>query len=129
MTINKSNAMSTVEKKQSNNGSKSTIKNDSTQSSEFKFTEEPQNNLDSSDSGQAYFNVENSPFAIVKYEGAYRIILGRDIVSDQKFPNAKAARDYIKREKWALMWAMCVWVMMHAEELKSRTALNQKEGK
>ena len=40
--------------KQSNNGSNSTTKNDSTQSFESKFTEEPQSNLDSSDSGQQY---------------------------------------------------------------------------
>lgn len=106
-----------------------TTSTESKRTAESKFTEEPQSKEISSDSGQAYFNVENSPFAIVKYEGAFRIILGRDIVSDKKFPNAKAAKDFIKREKWELMWAMCIWVMTHAEELKSRTTLNQKEDK
>lgn len=94
---------------------------------ESKFTEEPQSKEISSDNGQAYFNVDNSPFAIVKYKGTYRIILGKDIISDQKFPNAKAAKNFIKREKWILTWAMCIWVMTHAEELKAKAALIQKK--
>lgn len=121
--------MTTKNGKNGLNTTTATTSTESKRTAESKFTEEPQSKEISSDSGQAYFNVENSPFAVVKYEGAYRIILGKDIVSDQKFPNAKAAINFIKREKWELMWAMCVWVMMHAEELKSRTALNQKEGK
>ena len=55
--------MSTEKEKQSNNGNESTVKNDSTQSSEFKFTEEPQSNLDSSESGQKYEIIGNTPFA------------------------------------------------------------------
>jgi hypothetical protein len=119
--------MTTKSEKNGSNTTTVTTNTKCKRTAESKFTEEPQNKEISSDSGQAYFNVDNSPFAIVRYEGAYRIILGKDIVSDQKFPNAKAARDFIKREKWTLTWAMCIWVMMHAEELKSKAALNQKK--
>lgn len=121
--------MTTKNTKNGSNTTTVTTNTGSKRTAESKFTEEPQSKEISSDSGQAYFNVENSPFAIVKYEGAYRIILGRDIVSDRKFPSANAAREFIKKEKWELMWAMCIWVMTHAEELKSRAALNQKEDK
>ena len=94
-----------------------------------KFTEEPQNKETSSNNGQAYFNVENSPFAIVKYEEAYRIVLGSDIINEQKFLSVEAARNFIKSKKWELIWAMCMWVMMHAEEIKSKTTFNQKKTK
>ena len=119
--------MTTKSEKNGSNTTTVTTNTECKRTAKSKFTEEPQSKEISSDSGQAYFNVENSPFAIVKYEGAYRIILGKDIVSDQKFPNAKAARDFIKREKWALTWAMCIWVMTPAEKLKSKAALNQKK--
>ena len=121
--------MSTKEKKQSNSGNNSTIKEGSTQSFESKFSEESQSNLDCSNSGQVYFNVEESPFAIVKYKGNYRIILGNDIVSEKKFTDVETARQFIKNEKWELIWAMCIWVMSHAEEIKSRTTFNEKENK
>ena len=119
--------MTTKNMKNGSNISTSATSTESKRTAESKFTEEPQSKEVSSNSGQAYFNVENSPFAIVKYEGAYRIVLGNDIVNDQKFPNAKAAENFIKKEKWALIWAMCIWVITHAEEIKSRTTLNQKK--
>lgn len=118
--------------KKANNGSNTTTATDNTEfkpTAESKFTEEPQSREDSSNSGQAYFNVENSPFAIVKYEGDYRIVLGSDIISEKKFLNVEAARHFIKNEKWELMWAMCMWVMIHAEEIKSRTNFNKKQDK
>ena len=121
--------MTTKNAENGSNTATTTTNTEFKRTAELKFTEEPQSREVSSNDGQAYFNVENSPFAIVKYKGAYRIILGSDIINDQEFPNAKAARDFIKREKWALMWAMCIWVMMHAEEIKSRTTFNQKKTK
>lgn len=102
-----------------NTGSKNTV--------ESKFTEKPQSKESSSNDGQAYFNVENSPFAIVKYKGSYRIILGSDIINEKEFPDIETAKLFIKNERWELMWAMCIWVMMHAEEIKSRTTFNKKQ--
>lgn len=95
--------MSTVEKKQSNNGNESTIKNDSTQSSEFKFTKEPQNNLNSSESGQQYDIVDESPFAVVKQGNVWKIVIGNMIASPRDFPTKEAAEEYVKEKHWSKM--------------------------
>lgn len=113
--------MSTVEKKQSNNGSKSTIKNDSTRSSEFKFTEEPQSNLDSSDSGQKYEIIENTPFAAVKQEETWKIVIGNMIATPHEFASKEAAEDYVKEKPWELLWTMTVWVVNNQEKFKFNT--------
>lgn len=103
--------MSTVEEKQSNNGSKSTIKDDSTQSSEFKFTEEPQNNLNSSDSGQKYDIVDDTPFAVVKQENVWKIVIGNMIASPRDFPTKEIAEEYVKEKHWETIWVMVVWLI------------------
>jgi len=121
MTINKSNAMSTVEKKQSNNGNESTIKDDSTQSSEFKFTEEPQNNLDSSDSGQKYEIIENTPFAIVKQEEGWKIVIGNMIATPYDFVTKEAAEDYVKEKPWELIWTMAAWIVNNQSKFRFQT--------
>lgn len=121
--------MTTKSTKSGPNATTATTNTESRNTKESKFTEEPQSREDSSSSGQVYFDVENSPFAIVKYKGDYRIILGSDIISEKKFPDAEAAKHFIKNEKWELIWAMCMWVMMHAEEIKSRTNFNEKQDK
>ena len=113
--------MSTVEKKQSNNGNKSTVKNDSTQSSEFKFTEEPQNNLDSSDSGQKYEIIENTPFAIVKQGETWKIVIGNMFASPNEFVSVKAAEDYVKEKPWELIWTMTAWVVNNQSKFKFQT--------
>ena len=111
MTINKSNAMSTAKKKQSNNGSSSTIKNDSTQSSEFEFTEKPQSNLNSSDSGQQYDIVDDSPFAVVKQGNVWKIVIGNLIASPRDFPTKEAAKKYVREKHWETIWVMVVWLI------------------
>ena len=113
--------MSTAKKKQSNNGSNSTTKNDSTQSSEFKFTEEPQSNLDSSDSGQKYEIIENTPFAAVKQEETWKIVIGNMIATPYEFASKEAAEDYVKRKPWELLWTMTVWVVNNQEKFKFKT--------
>ena len=113
--------MSTVEKKQSNNGSKSTIKDDSTQSSEFRFTEEPQSNLNSSDSGQKYEIIENTPFAAVKQEETWKIVIGNMIASPYKFESKEAAEDYVKEKPWELLWTTTIWVINNQEKFKFKT--------
>lgn len=110
--------MTTAEKKQSNNGSKSTIKDDSTQSSEFKFTEEPQNNLDSSDSGQKYEIIENTPFAAVKQGETWKIVIGNMIASPHEFVSEEAAKDYVKEKPWELIWTMTAWVVNNQSKFK-----------
>lgn len=113
--------MSTEEKKQSNNGSKSTIKDDSTQSSEFKFSEEPQSSLDSSDSGQKYEIIENTPFAAVKQEGIWKIVIGNMIATPYEFVSKEAAEDYVKEKPWELLWTITVWVVNNQEKFKFKT--------
>lgn len=115
--------MTTKNMKNGSNTTTATTNTESKNTVESKFTEEPQSKVDSSDSGQAYFNVENSPFTIVKYEGDYRIVLGSDIVSEKKFLNVEAAKYFIKNEKWELTWAMCIWVIMHGEEIKEKMGI------
>lgn len=110
--------MSIVKKKQSNNGSKSTIKDDSTQSSEFKFTEEPQSNLDSSDSGQKYKIIENTPFAAVKQGETWKIVIGNMIASPNEFVSEEVAEDYVKERPWELIWTMTAWVVNNQSKFK-----------
>ena len=113
--------MSTVEKKQSNQGSKSTIKDGSTQSSEFKFTEEPQSSSNSSDSGQKYEIIENTPFAAVKQEKTWKIVIGNMIATPYEFESKEAAEDYVKEKPWELLWTMTVWVVNNQEKFKFKT--------
>ena len=113
--------MSTVENKRSNNGSKSTIKDDSTQSSEFKFTEEPQNNLDSSESGQQYDIVEDSPFAVVKHGDVWKIVIGNMIASPRDFPTKEAAEEYVKEKHWETIWVMAVWLISNQSKFTTQT--------
>ena len=113
--------MSTAEKKQSNKWNESTIKNDSTQSSEFKFTEEPQSNLDSSDSGQKYEIIENTPFAAVKQGETWKIVIGNMIASPHEFVSEKAAEDYVKEKPWELIWTMTAWVVNNQSKFKFQT--------
>lgn len=113
--------MSTVEKKQSNNGSESTIKDDSTQSSGFKFTEEPQSNLNSSDSGQKYEIIENTPFAAVKQEETWRVVIGNMIATPYEFESKEAAENYVKEKPWELIWTTTIWVVNNQEKFKFKT--------
>ena len=113
--------MSTVEKKQSNSGSESTIKDDSTQSFEFKFTEEPQNNLNSSDSGQKYEIIENTPFAAVKQGEVWRVVIGNMIASPYRFVAKEAVEDYVKMKSWELLWTMMIWVINNQEKFMFKT--------
>ena len=113
--------MSTEEKKQSNSGNNSTIKKDSTQSYESKFSEEPQSNFDSSDSGQQYEIIDNTPFAAVKQGGIWRIAIGNMIASPYEFVSKEAAEDYTKERPWELIWTMTIWVVNNQEKFKFKT--------
>lgn len=111
MTKNKSKTMSTAEKKQSNNGSNSETKNGYTQWSESKFTEEPQSSLDSSDSGQQYDIVDDSPFAVVKQGDVWKIVIGNMIASPRDFPTKEIAKEYVREKHWETIWVMAVWLI------------------
>lgn len=119
--------MSTVEEKQSNNGSNSTTKNDSTQSSGFKFTEEPQNNLNSSDSGQQYDIVDDSPFAVVKQGDVWKIVIGNMIVSPRDFLTKETAEEYVREKHWETIWAMTVWLVSNFYQGKLATQTEKEE--
>lgn len=124
MTINKSKVMRTAEKKQSNYGKNSTPKNDSTQSSEFKFTEKPQSNLNSSDSGQQYDIVDNSPFAVVKQGNVWKIVIGNLIASPHDFETKEAAAEYVREKHWETIWVMVVWLISNQSKF---TIQSEKE--
>lgn len=117
--------MSTKKQKQSNNGSNSTAKNDSTQSLESKFSEESQSSLNSSESGQSYMSVDYSPFAIIKRKEKFVVVLATDIISTREFDTFGKAEEYIKRKPWELLWATTVWVMMHADEIKEKITIKK----
>lgn len=121
MTINKSNAMSTKEEKQSNSGNNSTIKEDSTQSFESKFSEKPQNSFDSSDSGQQYEIIDKTPFVAVKQGDAWRIAIGNMVASPYKFESKEAVEDYVKEKPWELIWTAVIWVINNRERFNFKT--------
>ena len=103
--------MNTKEVKQSNNGSTSEIKDDSTQSSASKFTEKPQNSLNSSESGQQYEVIDETPFAAIKQENGWKIVIRNMIASPYEFASKEAAKDYVKEKHWELLWTMMVWII------------------
>lgn len=113
--------MSTKKKKQSNNGNNSTTKNDFTQSSESKFSEEPQSSLNSSESGQQYEIVDNTPFAVIKRENTWKIVIGNMIASPYDFVSKEAAEDYVKGKPWEMIWTMAVWLINNQEKFKLET--------
>lgn len=117
--------MSTKKWKQSNNGNNSVTKDDSTQPSESKFSEEFQSNLNSSESGQSYMSVDYTPFAIVKRGEKFVIILATDIISTREFDTFEEAEEYIGKKPWELLWATTMWVMMHAEEIKEKLTVKK----
>lgn len=108
--------MSTKKRKQSNNGSNSTTKNDSTQSSEFKYSEEPQSNLNSSESGQQYEIIDDSPFAAIKQEERWKIAIGNMIASPYDFETIEDARKYVREKHWMLLWTMAIWLINNQEK-------------
>lgn len=108
--------MSTKKEKQSNNGSSSTTENASTQSSESKFSEEPQSNLNSSEDGQQYSIIDNTPFAIIKQENVWKIIIGNMIASPHDFVSEEAAESYVKEKPWELIWTMSIWLINNQEK-------------
>lgn len=107
--------------KQSNNGNNSTIKEDATQSFECKFTEEPQNNLNSSESGQQYEIIDNTPFAAIKQGEVWRIVIGNMIASPYEFIAKEAAKDYVEKKPWELIWTMAVWLINNQEKFTIKT--------
>ena len=113
--------MSTKEVKQSNNGNESAIKNDSTQSSESKFSETPQSSFDSSDSGQQYEGIEYTPFAAVKQKDGWRIVIGNMIASPLVFVSKEEAEEYVNEKHWELLWTMTVWIINNQDKFKFET--------
>ena len=113
--------MNTKEEKQSNSGKYSTIREDSTQSFESKFSEEPQNNFDSSDSGQQYEVIDDSPFAAVKQGDTWRVVIGNMIASPHEFVSKEDAKEYAKGKPWELLWTMAIWVINNQEKFKLKT--------
>ena len=110
--------MTTKEVKQSNNGSTSEIKDGSTQSSASKFTEKPQNKLNSSESGQQYEVIDETPFAAIKQGDSWKIAIGNMIATPHDFESKEAAEDYTKEKPWELIWTMAVWVINNQEKFK-----------
>lgn len=109
--------MSTKEVKQPNSGNESATKNDSTQSSESKFSETPQNNLNSSESGQQYEIIEDTPFAAVKSEKGWKIVIGNQVATPKYFETLEEVKDYVNGEiPWPLIWTMTVWVGINKDK-------------
>lgn len=113
--------MSMEKEKQLNNGNNSATKEGATQSFECKFTEEPQNNLDSSESGQQYEIIENTPFAAVRQGEVWRIVIGNMIASPYEFITKEAVEDYVKKNPWELIWTMAVWLINNQEKFIIKT--------
>lgn len=102
--------------KQLNNGNNSMTKEDATQSFECKFTEEPQNNLNSSESGQQYEIIEGTPFAIVKRGEVWKIAIGDMFATPYEFVTKEAAKDYIEEKPWVLIWTAAIWLINNQQD-------------
>ena len=83
---------------------------------ESKFTEEPQNNLNSSESGQRYEVIDDSPFAAVKQEDRWKITIGNMIASPYDFESIEDARKYVREKHWSLLWTMAIWIINNQEK-------------
>lgn len=116
--------MATKNKKNGSNTTTATTSTESKRTTESKFTEEPQSNSNSSDSGQKYEIIGNTPFAAVKPEKTWKIILGNMIATPHEFESKEAAEEYVKEKPWELLWTMAVWVVNNQEKFK----FIQKEG-
>ena len=85
---------------------------------ESKFTEEPQSNLNSSESGQQYEAIEDTPFAITKHENTWKIVIGNMVASPYSFESIDAAKKYVEEKHWELLWTMTIWVINNQEKFK-----------
>lgn len=88
---------------------------------ESKFTEEPQNNLNSSESGQRYEIIENTPFAAVRQGEVWRLVIGNMVAAPYEFVAKEAVRDYVKMKPWELIWTMAVWLINNQEKFTTKT--------
>lgn len=96
--------------------STSTTNGESKATPESKFTEEPQNNSNSSESGQQYETIDNSPFAAVKYGNKWKVVIGDMIASPKDFMSANAVKNYVRNKHWELLWTMAVWIINNQEK-------------
>ena len=100
--------------KKKNNGSNTTTIMDNTgfkPTTESKFTEEPQSREDSSEGGQQYEIIDDSPFAAVKQEDRWKIAIGNMIASPHSFKSIEDARKYVREKHWMLLWTMAIWLI------------------
>ena len=107
--------------KKSNPGLKkgaSTINGESKATPESKFTEEPQSSSNSSDSGQKYHIVEDTPFAAVEKEGKWVLVLGNQITSAKQFETPEEAEAYVREKPWELIWMMAIWIVNNQEKFQ-----------
>lgn len=118
--------MTTKSKKNGSNTTTATTNTECKRTAESKFTEEPQSKEDSSDSGQSYVSVDGTPFAIVKREEKYVIVLGVDIISPRKFNTIEEAEVYIKEKPWPLLWATTMWIIMNQKMIKTKLGIKKK---
>ena len=118
--------MTTKNTKSGLNTTTATASTESKRTAKSKFTEEPQSNLNSSDSGQSYMSVDNTPFVIVKREEKYVIVLGVDVISAKKFNTIEEAEAYIKEKPWPLLWATAMWIVMNQEMIKTKLRIKKQ---
>ena len=109
--------------KKTNNGSSTTTTTGNTgfkPTTESKSTEEPQNKETSSESGQQYEIIDDSPFAAVKQEGRWKIVIGNMIASPYDFESIEDARKYVREKHWTLLWTMAIWIINNQEKFTTK---------
>ena len=110
--------MTTDESKTGLKENTSTTNGESKVTPESKFTEEPQSNLNSSESGQQYEIIENTPFTAVRQGEVWRLVIGNMIASPYRFVAKEAVEDYVKMKPWELLWTTMVWIINNQEKFK-----------
>lgn len=118
--------MTTKNAKNGSNTTTATTNIKSKRTKESRFTEEPQSKEVSSDSGQSYVSVDNTPFVIVKSGEKYVIVLRMDVISAKEFDTIEEAEAYIKEKPWELIWATIMWVMIKQEDIKKSLGIKKQ---
>lgn len=109
--------MTTNESKAGLRKNMSTTNGESKVTPESRFTEEPQSNLNSSESGQQYEIIEDTPFAAIKSEKGWKIVIGNQVATPKYFETLEEVKDYVNGEiPWPLIWTMTVWIGINKDK-------------
>lgn len=72
--------------------------------------------MNSSESGQKFHIVEETPFVAVEREGEWALVIGNQIASEKRFKTPEEAEAYALEKPWDLIWMTAIWVINNQEK-------------